>query len=313
MKGPNFFIVGVVKGGTTSLYRYLVQHPQVYMSPVKETNFFSRDAIDTNLFTKDYKHDVDVNLKEFLQSDFSEIIHIAHVIQEEDYNLLFKKVKDEIAIGEISNSYILYPGVAEKIYHFNPQAKIIMILRNPSERAFSQYLMNLRQGKTLNKNFIEEVLEDSKKPHQGWGASHQYLFIGNYYEQVKRYFDVFPKDQVKIFLYDDYKENPAAVLEKMRDFLGIEDFTFNTNQKYNEAGLPRFSKINYLLNQTGVISWAKNIFPHHWRAPLKKLIYREGNIPKLQNDERQWLINYYKEDILKLEKLIERDLSKWVK
>src|SRR5690606_18327787 len=128
MKGPNFFIVGVVKGGTTSLYRYLVQHPQVYMSPVKETNFFSREVIDTNLFTKDYKHDVDVNLKEFLQSDFTEIIHIAHVTEVEDYNLLFKKVKEETAIGEISNSYILYPGVAEKIYNYNPQAKIIMIL-----------------------------------------------------------------------------------------------------------------------------------------------------------------------------------------
>lgn len=312
MKGPNFFIVGVVKGGTTSLYRYLVQHPQVYMSPVKETNFFSRDAIDINLFTKDYKHDVDVNLKEFLQTDFSEIIHIAHVTKEEDYNLLFKKVKEEIAIGEISNSYILYPGVAEKIYQYNPLSKIIMMLRNPSERAFSQYLMNLRQGKTLNKNFIEEVLEDSKKSHQGWGANHQYLMIGNYYEQVKRYLDIFPKEQVKIFIYDDYKENPSAILKEMTIFLGLDDFTFDTNQKYNEAGLPRFSNINYWLNQSGVMSWAKNIFPHRWRAPLKKLIYKEDNIPKLQKEERQWLINYYKEDILKLEKLIDRDLSKWL-
>lgn len=313
MKKPNFFVVGVVKGGTTSLYQYLVQHPQVYMSPVKETNYFSRDAIDEKLFATDYKHDVDVNIKAYLKTDFSQTIHIAHITDDDDYNQLYKNVKTELAIGEISNSYILYPGVAQKIYDYNPKSKIVMILRNPVERAFSQYIMNLRQGKMLNKNFIEEISEDAKNPKQGWGANHQYLSIGNYYQQVKWYLEVFPKEQVKIYLFDDYKANPTDILQDLSKFLGVDNFNFDTNEKYNEAGMPRFSKINYFINQTGIISFAKKIFPHHWRAPLKKMLYRGDNIPKLKEEDKHWLINYYKEDVLKLQGLIDKDLSKWLK
>lgn len=312
MKIPNFFIVGVVKGGTTSMYQYLAQHPEVYMSPIKETNFFSREAIDESTFTRDYRHDVDVNLKEYLESDFREKIHIAHVTSDEDYLKLFKKVNSEKAIGEISNSYILYPGVAEKIYAFNPQAKIIMILRNPAERAFSQYVMNLRQGKTLNKSFLHEILEDNKKPVQGWGASHQYLSIGKYYEQVKRYYEVFPKEQIKVFFYDDYKSNPKAVMDELATFLNLNPFTFNTQEKYNEAGMPRFSKLNYFINQFGVVSFVKKLVPREWRQSFKKAMYTEESIPKMTKEERKFLIDYYREDILKLEKLLQKDLSGWL-
>ena len=67
IKGPNFFLVGVVKGGTTSLHRYLDQHPEIYMSPIKETNFFARNQIDISLFAKDYAHDVNVDLTNYLK------------------------------------------------------------------------------------------------------------------------------------------------------------------------------------------------------------------------------------------------------
>ncbi len=312
--GPNFFLVGVVKGGTTSLHRYLDQHPEVYMSPVKETNFFARNQIDTSKFAKDYAHDVDVDLSSYLKSDMSRTIHIAHLENWEDYFTLFKNVTAEKAIGDASNSYLLYPGVAEEIYEYNPNARIIMMLRNPAERAFSQYLMNLKQGKILSENFIEEIERDDRVANKGWGANHQYLFIGKYYEQLRRYYDVFPAEQIKVCLYDDYKVDPQAVMTDIFQFLKIDDsIEIDTSQKFNEAGVPKFKKLNYFINQSGVISWAKRSLPQSWRGPFKRFMYSGKEIPTLQNAERAYLIDYYKNDIVNLQRLIGKDLGNWLK
>lgn len=312
---PNFFMVGVVKGGTTSLHHYLAMHPEVYMSPVKETNYYSRKDIDTSKFAKAYAHDVNVDLKGFLASDMKETIHIAHVTEEEDYNNLFKNVKNEIAIGEASNSYILYKNAPKLIFEDYPHAKIIVMLRNPIERAFSQYVMNLRLGKTLVKDFIEEIEQDAATKNTGWGANHQYLYIGNYYEQVKRYLDIFPEEQLLICWYNEYKANSEKVVKSIYKFLGVdENFGVDTSEKLNTAGVPKFGKLNYLINQFGIISWAKRNFPRSWRASFKKLMYTDdkGQIPEITSKEKAYLINYYKEDILKLQELLGKDLNHWL-
>ncbi|MEZ5007881.1 MAG: sulfotransferase [Chitinophagales bacterium] len=312
---PNFFMVGVVKGGTTSLHKYLDQHPQIYMSPVKETNYFSRTDIDSTKFSKAYAHDVNVDLKKFLSSDMKASIHIAHVTQQEDYQKLFKNVTSEIAIGEASNSYILYKNAPRLIFESYPKAKIIMMLRNPIKRAFSQYVMNLRLGKTLEKNFIKEIEQDDKAENKGWGANHQYLYIGKYYEQVKRYYDIFPKEQILICWYDEYKKDSQKVVKSIYNFLGVnEDFQVDTSEKLNTAGVPKFAKLNYYINQLGAVSWAKRNFPRSWREPFKRMMYssKEEVIPEMSPTEKQYLINYYKEDILKLSKLVDKDLSHWL-
>lgn len=312
---PNFFMVGVVKGGTTSLHKYLDQHPQIYMSPVKETNYFSRTDIDPTKFSKAYAHDVNVDLKKFLSSDMKESIHIAHVTQKEDYQKLFKNVNAEIAIGEASNSYILYENAPRLIFESYPKAKIIMMLRNPIKRAFSQYVMNLRLGKTLEKDFIKEIEQDDNAEKKGWGANHQYLYIGKYYEQVKRYYDIFPKEQILICWYDEYKKDSQKVVKSIYNFLGVnEEFQVDTSEKLNTAGVPKFAKLNYYINQLGVISWAKRNFPRSWREPFKRMMYssKEEVIPEMSATEKQYLINYYKEDILKLSKLVDKDLSHWL-
>ena len=125
MKKPNFFVVGTVKGGTTSLHQYLNQHPQIFMSPIKETNFFSRFDINENDFSRDYAHDVNIDLKRYLLSDMKDPIHIAHINNESDYLKLFKNATNQMAIGEISNSYLLYKNAPIEIFKFDPKAKII--------------------------------------------------------------------------------------------------------------------------------------------------------------------------------------------
>ncbi len=312
---PNFFLIGTVKGGTTSLHRYLSQHPNIYLSPIKEVNYFSRKDIDETKFTKDYRHDIRINLEKYFKEGMSHPIHIAHITEESDYLHLFSGVKEEKAVGEMSLSYMLYEQAPKEIFSTYPNAKIMVMLRDPAERAFSQYIMNLKQGKTLEQDFLKEIIRDDKSVVKGWGANHQYLMIGKYYEQLKRYFELFSEEQIKIFLFDDYKENPEKVIREMFDFLGVDsDIPVDTSEKANEGGVPKLKKINYLLNRYGVVSWAKNTLPRSWREPFKKIMYRtkKDDIPKISPTERQFLTDYYREDILKLEKLIHRNLQKWL-
>ncbi|MCO5230784.1 MAG: sulfotransferase [Chitinophagales bacterium] len=312
---PNFFLIGTVKGGTTSLHRYLDQHPEIYLSPIKEVNYFSRLDIDESLFARDYRHDISIDLERYFKEGMSYPVHIAHITKEKDYLHLFSNVKNQKAIGEMSLSYMLYENAPQKIFEAYPNAKIMAMLRNPAERAFSQYIMNLKQGKILEQDFLNEIINDDKAKHKGWGANHQYLMIGKYYEQLKRYYDIFPKEQIKIFLFDDYKENPTKIVKEMFEFLGVNpNVPINTEEKANEGGVPKLKKINYWLNQYGLISWAKNNLPHSWRTPFKRWMYKSGkeDIPQMTDEERQYLIEYYRSDILLLEKLIQRDLKNWL-
>ena len=109
---PNFFVVGAVKAGTTALHLFLDQHPEIFMSRVKETNFFSQPDMHAEHFNRDYRHDVNVNLELFLEGSMSRKIHIATVDRWEDYQRLFRDAKGFKAIGEASNSYLLCPSAA---------------------------------------------------------------------------------------------------------------------------------------------------------------------------------------------------------
>lgn len=297
------------------MHHYLNQHPQIYMSPVKETNFFARQDIDTSRFTKAYAHDVNVDLQTYLAGDMSETIHIAHVTELADYNRLFTHVSDEIAIGEASNSYILYENAPRLIHQAHPDGKIIMMLRNPVKRAFSQYLMNLRLGKTLQKDFISELKADEASVNKGWGANHQYLPIGLYYQQVKRIYQYFAPEQVLVCWYDDYQQDSKAVIKSIYRFLGVaEDFDADTSEQLNTAGIARFAKLNYLLNQSGLISWAKRQLPRSWREPFKKWLYSADKqaMPTMTDAQKRYLMDYYREDIIQLGELLNKDLGHWL-
>ncbi|MFT4927416.1 MAG: hypothetical protein ACI8WB_003523 [Phenylobacterium sp.] len=313
---PNFFMVGVVKGGTTSLHRYLDQHPDIYMSPVKETNYFARQDIDTTAFNKAYAHDVNVDLKQYLKTDMKQVIHIAHVTQAADYAKLFANVSNESAIGEASNSYILYENAPKLIHQAYPDAKIIVMLRNPVQRAFSQYVMNLRLGKTREKDFITELEQDHNGELQGWGANHQYLSIGLYYQQIKRYYDLFAKEQVHICWFDEYKTDGDKVVKSIYQFLAVaEDFKVDTATKLNTAGVAKFGRLNYFINQSGVVSWAKRKLPKSWREPFKRWMYTADKqaMPKMTEAQKQYLIDFYRDDIEALARLLNKDLSHWLR
>jgi hypothetical protein len=308
---PNFFVVGVVKGGTTSLYHYLTQHPDVYLPHIKETNHFSANDISEQDFLKGYAQDVKIDLDKYIKSGMTETIHIAHVNEDRHYKALFSKVGQEKAIGEISNSYMICPSAAKAIHDFNPEAKILVILRNPIRRAWSQFLMNLREAKSDADNFIQELENDHAQNPKGWGVNHQYLELGKYSDQLKRYFDLFGKERVLPIFFEDYKKDPEDVLAGICAFLEIEDsFVFDFSEKSNASALPRNASLNRFLVNSGIMSTAKKLTPKPLRQKLAGAMYSEKNIPTLQEADAKWLRDYYQAEVTQLSELLEKDITK---
>ncbi len=312
MKLPNFFIVGSAKSGTTSIYNYLKQHPDIFMSPIKETHHFSTD-IDSSKFRPDYAANLNINIDSWLDGDQKKEIFHAFVKDWDKYLKLFKNSENQKAIGEVTNSYLYSKEAAKNIQSKFPEGKIIMILRNPVERAFSHFLMDLKSGLETG-SFLEAFKKDMAKSNKGWGISNVYYEIGMYYEQVKRYLTVFPQEQIKIILYDDYRNDAIKTLKEICNFLNIDsNFEFEFSKEHNKAMIPKSGAVALMMRQKGLKAFAKKIFPKSWKNIFSKIFFTNKNLPKLSVDDRKYLIELYKEDIQKLAQLINRDLTSWVK
>jgi len=309
----NFAVIGVVKGGTTSLYHYLKSHPDVYLPSIKETNHFSAADINSDLFLKTYARDVALDLDSYIAGGMRQQVHIAHVDSKAHYKALFAGVNGESAVGEISNSYMLCPSAAGALHRFNPEAGIIVILRNPIGRAWSHYLMNLREAKTNDPDFIREMERDHAASPSGWGINHGYLELGKYAEQLNRYLSRFGKNRVFPVFYEDYKSDPQGVLKKICAFLEVDDtFEFDYSEKSNAAGLPRFPTLNRMMIKSGAVAAAKKMTPKSLRKKFASALYTDKGIPKLQEHHRSWLRDFYHLEVAALAEMIGQEVyEKW--
>ncbi len=311
---PNFLVVGAAKSGTTSLYNYLKQHPEVYMSPIKETNYFSTD-IDLSEFSKTYKRierQKKIDIDKYVKGPMDREIWGAYIKNRNHYVKLFKHVRDETAIGEVSNSYLYSKVAPYNIKSEIPDVRIIMILRNPIERIFSHYLADLRDGKT-KMGFRDAVTYDFSRKKKGWGVSALYMELGMYYEQVKRYLSAFSRKNIKIYTYDYYKEKVKNVLSDLCAFLNIDrSFYFDTTILHNKARIPKYKNLLYYISKTGIKRPLYRLIPQSLKYNVKNSFFTIKNLPELSNNDKNFLIQFYKEDIIKLSDLIEEDLSHWL-
>jgi hypothetical protein len=309
MKEPNFFIVGAAKAGTTSMYKYLGSHPDIYFSPIKEPQYYAFDIRDNN-FDERTKQSYLFDMKQYLSKDFLEEKHIALLIDKSQYLELFQNVTSEKVVGEISNVYLFSKVAAKEIYNDNPESVIYIILRNPVERAFSHWLMDLRGGIEKEYDFVKAIKKDYQNNDRCWGNGHLYIDVGLYYEQVKRYIDIFPKNQIKIFLFDEIEKDSTKVLKSMLDFLNLDQIIkINNTKRYNKAELPRFP---FLYNSLRKLTpFFNNVLGLKIKIKLRSLIMSNKNLPRLTMRDRERVFTYFKKDIEKLEKLIDEDLSTW--
>ena len=297
---PNFLVIGTAKSGTTALHEYLNQHPQIYMSPQKEPHFFSLEGKKV-----DFRGPGD-KLEEQLNNTVTNI---------EDYRKLFQGVSNEIAIGESSTSYIYNPEAAERIRKHIPNAKIIAILRNPADRAYASFLHMVQRGYEPLTDFAEALQDEERRINEKWRGLWHYKRRGFYYNQVKRYFDVFDRSQIKIYLYEDFSGNTTGLLRDTFQFLAVDEtFVPDVSVKHNAYYLPKNKAWHSFLVKRNPIKSAVRLFiPAKLRKDIKtNLIAKNNNKPPLSPEVRRELIQEYREDILKLQDLIGRDLSKWL-
>lgn len=276
----NTFIVGAPKAGTTSLHHYLNQHTDVSMSSVKEPNFFSSKEVESLFYNSKCIDDSN------------------------DYHKLFSIEKRQVR-GEASVSYLYYEHVPKRIYDYNSEAKIIIMLREPIERAFSHYLMDCRLG------FCSEKLEDIIDNPQSYPQYfQQYLELGNYYSQIKRYQDIFGKEQLLVIFYDDFKDNTEKVMNCVFSFLEIEkqDIDFSIKNPFLSTSNTLISKLyKFKIIRKAV----KAIMPERLLLLIRSKYFSAKSKPMLSKATEQKLKVFYKSDVFQLEKLLNTDLARW--
>lgn len=294
---PNFLIIGAAKSGTTSLYSYLNQHPQIYMSPVKEPRFFALEG------------------KEINYQGPAKVINQKTINTIEEYESLFDGATNETAVGEASTLYLYHPEASEKIKQHIPQAKLIAILRNPVERAFSSYQHLVRDGyETLS--FEDALNAEKKRIADNYPPLWHYQQRGFYYQQLSQYFATFPAEQIKVYLYEDLIKNSSSMLEDIFNFLEVEpNFQPNTTQKMNASGTPKNKVLHKIITQDNFVKSAvKSLLPKDLRKNLYKKV-KKSNLKKdntIPYNLARQLKETYREDILQLQELLKRDLSAWL-
>lgn len=285
---PSFFIVGAPKAGTTALYDYLAGHPEVCMSSDKEPNYFSHREINTQGL---YYQKRNPQTKE-------------------EYLALFRTQPGHLIAGEGSVSYLFYPEVAARIHAFNPTAKIIISLRDPVQRAFSHYQMDYSLG--LVKATFDEIVEQ--------GATHpslrlhyqQYIALGMYYQQVKRYLDLFPANQVLLLLHEDLLRHPDKQLRLLSSFLGIRyDESVAAFRQINVSGAPRSGLIKKLYQNESVRKFIAGMVNEEVRLKIKSTLFSKKNLPQLSTRTAQALQQQYAADLQQLSLLINKPLHHW--
>ena len=304
MTMPNFLVIGARKAGTTSLYHYLKQHPEVFMSPVKEPKFF---ALEGKL--PDYRGPGD----RWVMTQTSANRAVTDL---DEYEALFDGASGEKAVGEASPAYLCNPVVPERIKAYVPEAKLIAVLRDPAERAYSAYMHQVRDGReTLP--FAEALDAEEERTRANWAPGWRYTREGFYSENLARYYELFGRDRVKVGLYEDLVEDPAGLMRSFFRFLGVDDsYEPDTARRHNPSGVPKSRFVVSLLKRPNPLkSVLKPLLPGGLRGRISEGLQRRNlsEAPPLEPEARGRLVELYREDILRLQDLIGRDLSAWLR
>jgi hypothetical protein len=283
MSLPNFFIAGAPKAGTDLLFYQLARHPQIYMSPLKEPNYFADEI---------RPHNFHVSLRPLIEEDLVRLRayvdagaptnRFGGIISDlGEYQRLFANARSQPAIGEGSVCYLWSKSAATKIARTIPHARIILVLMDPAERAFHQYLKSL-SDKTVSHSFskhLELAFRDRSGPESEIRHYNPFLAFGQYSEQVSRYLQSFPRSQLFISLYEDTQADYDRWFGGVLSFLQV-DTSFG---------------------------------PPDVEVPSKPHLPECCPMPAHLSEDRARLVDYYRADILRLQQLIGRDLSAWLR
>jgi len=223
------------------------------------------------------------------------------------YLSLFEKVKDEKIIGEASPSYLSDPEAPKLIHQVVPNAHILISLRDPVERAYSSYLMNVRRGRTKNP-FKQEI--QTRLKNNVLQLEDKVLSRSGYYRFVKKYLEIFGHNQVKIIIFEEFIKNPKRTVEDILKFLGcIEPLKEFKVEIHNPYTIARGQISGYFFQKSAVRKLAQKIIPSNQRKFIKdNIILKKQSKPMMDEEIKKTLINFYRDDVKNLKKLLGRDL-----
>ncbi len=300
IRKPDFFIVGAPKSGTTAMYMYLKKHPEIFMPDKKEVHFFGTDFVSPR-FIRDIK----------------------------DYMSLFADASDEKHVGEASAWYLYSKKAANEIKQFNPFSKIIIMLRNPVDVIYSLHNWFVSKG-VENIADLESALKLEHIRRQGlylpdtdhFKEAFYYRDVVKYTEQVKRYVDVFGRENIHIIIFDDFKYDTESIYQETLRFLDVDQnfkpafsiinpSTYRVHSKSLHKVLLSPPKTALFLSKVPLL---RDLFKTIYDGLMKFNTVNDRNIDDLMDpDLRAMLKREFKSEIEKLSLLLDRDLTHWVK
>ncbi len=299
---PDLFIIGAPKSGTTSLYEYLIGHPDVYMSPVKEPFYFAPDVV-TGPRRRPFRYEVD----------------------EPRYLDLFRNTRDEGRVGEASTGYMISERAASLVKQFQPDARVIAMVRNPVDVIYALHNERVSHGVEDITEFESALAADDDRragrrlPEGSSPLGAVYLDVGRFGEQLRRWFNEFRRDRVHVIVFDDFVADTAGCFRDVLEFLAVDPeyqppsfAVHNPSHRMREGILGTIRRAwvgrtarrlaPRLIGENRAFRWARQI--RHSR-----LTRRTGTLPPISTELRRRLEEALRPDVSQLSEMAGRDLA----
>lgn len=277
MNMPHFIVLGGHKCGTSSLHNYLAQHPEIYMPRIKGTDFFNREGSSETITSI------------------------------EKYQAFYQEMTNEKIAGEVSSVYLYSKGACDAIKKYLPEAKLIAVLRNPVERAFSHF-NQLPETKKRDRKF-SEIFDEKKVLRNGF-----------YSTPLNMYFDSFGRDRIKILLFDSLRNDKKYFFYSIFQWVGVNpNFMPDTSIVTRQGGEIKNQAVKNIFNGNNILHSTAGFLLRPFTTPdQRRDLYKKTKNMFMQKNElpeqlRKQLIDFYREDILQLQDILDMDLSHWLK
>jgi len=296
---PDFFIAGAPKAGTTAVHAALARHPALYMSAVKEPKFFLTDGPPP---ARGGPGDVQT--------------YREHVWQRDDYEALFAAAPAGILRGESTPFYLYNRDAQRRIRALIPSARLIVILRDPVERAHSNWAHLWSAGLDPVDDFVLACAEEQRRIEAGWADFWRYTSLGRYGDQLEHLYTVFPRDQVLVFRYHALIESPGLVLDQICAFLGVPQGVLAEVPRENVTAHPQLSlRHRTVAKALRANSAVSNVLPGATTltGSLERVLQRDSRPRQpLTWEQRQALLPRFEADIRLLEVITGEDFGNWL-
>lgn len=303
---PTFIVAGAPNAGTTSLYGYLAQHPAIYMSPVKEPTFFGATDLLARPRVRAERDRMHAEAERYLGAGAPPGARL-WVFDWDQYVALFQGAGTRPAVGEASVSYLWLPSAARAIRARLPEARLVFILRDPTERLFTRYLAT--PARERRRSFREQF-QAAQDPDDPWSLN---PIVGQYGTHLRRFFDLFPREQIRVHLYEDYRADARRVVRDVLQFVGVDpEYPLDLSAREHETWVPRAPLLDAVRRKLFGDRSPARLLPDRARGLLRGLYRRPAGEVVMNADDRKLVVQYYRDEILRTASLVERDLASWL-